>query len=31
MKSLDKVKVPAKEKNELLTALASMKPDIVGQ
>jgi hemoglobin len=30
-KSLDKFKVPAKEKNELLTALASMKPDIVGQ
>src|SRR5262245_37033653 len=31
VKSLDKFKVPAKEKNELLTALASMKPDIVGQ
>jgi hemoglobin len=31
VKSLDKFKVPAKEKNELLTALGSMKPDIVGQ
>lgn len=31
VKSLDKFKVPAQEKNELLTALASMKGDIVGQ
>jgi len=31
VKSLDKFKVPAKEKNELLTALAGMKNDIVGQ
>lgn len=31
VKSLDKFKVPAKEKNELLTALASMKGDIVGR
>lgn len=31
VKSLDKFKVPAKEKNELLTALAGMKGDIVGQ
>jgi len=31
VKSLDKFKVPAKEKNELLAALGSMKPDIVGQ
>ena len=31
VKSLDKFKVPVKEKNELLTALGSMKPDIVGQ
>ena len=29
VKALDKFKVPAKEKNELLTALASMKKDIV--
>jgi hemoglobin len=29
VKSLDKFNVPAKEKNELLTALASMKGDIV--
>ena len=29
VKSLDKFKVPAQEKNELLTALASMKGDIV--
>jgi hemoglobin len=31
VKSLDKFKVPAKEKNELLGALGGMKPDIVGQ
>jgi len=31
VKSLDKFKVPAQEKNELLTALASMKGDIVNQ
>jgi hemoglobin len=31
VKSLDKFKVPAQEKNELLTALGSMKPQIVGQ
>lgn len=31
VKSLDKFKVPTKEKNELLTALASMKGDIVGR
>jgi hemoglobin len=31
VKSLDKFKVPAQEKNELLTALAGMKPQIVGQ
>lgn len=31
VKSLDKFSVPAKEKNELLTALASMKGDIVGR
>jgi hemoglobin len=29
VKSLDKLRVPAKEKNELLAALASMKPDMV--
>jgi hemoglobin len=29
--SLDKFKVPAKEKGELLAALGGMKPDIVGQ
>lgn len=29
VKTLDKLNVPAKEKNELLTALASMKGDIV--
>jgi len=29
VKSLDKFKVPAKEKNELLGALGGMKPDIV--
>lgn len=29
VKALDKFKVPEKEKNELLTALASMKKDIV--
>lgn len=31
VKSLDKFKVPAKEKNELLGALGAMKPDIVGK
>jgi len=31
VKSLDKFKVGAKEKNELLGALGGMKPDIVGQ
>jgi hemoglobin len=31
VKSLDKLRVPAQEKNELLTALAGMKSDIVGQ
>jgi hemoglobin len=31
VKSLDKFKVPEKEKNELLGALAGMKGDIVGQ
>jgi hemoglobin len=31
VKSLDKFKVPAKEKGELLAALGGMKPDIVGQ
>jgi hemoglobin len=31
VKSLDKFKVPAKEKNELLGILGPMKPDIVGQ
>ncbi len=31
VKSLDKFKVPAKEKNELLGALGSMKGDIVGR
>jgi hemoglobin len=31
VKSLDKFKVPAREKNELLTPLAKMKGDIVGQ
>ena len=31
VKSLDKFKVDAKEKNELLTALGGMKPQIVGQ
>ena len=31
VKSLDKFKVPAKEKNELLGALGGMKPDIVGR
>lgn len=29
--ALDKFKVPAKEKNELLTAIGSMQDDIVGQ
>ena len=31
VKSLDKFKVPAQEKNELLGALGGMKPDIVNQ
>jgi hemoglobin len=31
VKSLDKFRVPAQEKNELLTALGGMKPQIVGQ
>jgi len=31
VKSLDKLKVPAQEKGELLTALGGMKKDIVGQ
>jgi hemoglobin len=31
VKSLDKFKVPAREKNELLAALGGMKSDIVGQ
>ena len=31
VKSLDKFKVAAKEKSELLTALGGMKPQIVGQ
>ena len=31
VKSLDKFKVPEKEKGELLTALGSLKPQIVGQ
>jgi hemoglobin len=31
VKSLDKFKVPAQEKTELLTALGGMKPQIVGQ
>jgi hemoglobin len=31
VKSLDKFKVPAQEKNELLTALGGMKKDIVGK
>jgi hemoglobin len=31
VKSLDKFKVPAREKNELLGALGGMKPQIVGQ
>jgi hemoglobin len=30
-KALDKYKVPAQEKNELLTAIGGMQPDIVGQ
>jgi hypothetical protein len=30
-KALDKFNVPAKEKNELLTAIGGMQPDIVGQ
>jgi hemoglobin len=31
VKSLDKFKVPAREKNEVLGALGGMKPDIVNQ
>ncbi len=31
VKTLDKYKVPEKEKNELLALLGPMKPDIVGQ
>ncbi|MDP3767461.1 MAG: group 1 truncated hemoglobin [Dehalococcoidia bacterium] len=31
VKSLDKFKVPAQEKSELLTALGGMKPQIVGK
>ena len=31
VKSLDKFKVPEKEKGELLAILGPMKPDIVGQ
>ena len=31
VKSLDKFKVPAQEKNELLTALGGLKPQIVGK
>jgi len=31
IKSLDKFKVPAQEKNELLTALGGLKPQIVGR
>lgn len=31
IKSLDKFKVPAQEKNELLSALGGMKPQIVGK
>jgi hemoglobin len=31
VKSLDSFKVPAKEKNELLTALGGLKPQIVGK
>ena len=31
VKSLDKFKVPSQEKTELLTALGSMKPDIVNR
>ena len=31
VKSLDKFKVPAPEKNELLTALGGLKPQIVGK
>ncbi len=31
VKTLDKFKVPAREKNELLSALGSLKPQIVGQ
>jgi hemoglobin len=31
VKTLDKFKVPAKEKGELLAILGPLKPDIVGQ
>jgi hemoglobin len=31
VKTLDKFKVPAREKNELLSALGALKPQIVGQ
>ena len=31
VRSLDKFKVPAQEKGELLTALGGMKPQIVGK
>jgi hemoglobin len=31
VKTLDKYKVPEKEKNDLLALLGPMKPDIVGQ
>jgi hemoglobin len=31
VRSLDRFKVPATEKNELLTALGGMKPEIVGR
>ena len=31
VKSLDKFKVPAQEKTELLTTLGSLKPQIVGK
>jgi len=31
VKTLDKFKVPEREKNELLSLLSPMRPDIVGQ
>lgn len=31
VKSLDKFQVPEREKGELLSALAAMKPDIAGR